>query len=1317
MWTALTIVTVLAAVLVGIGKLLMPYSDYYQPQLEDWLSKAFNQPVSVESFDGEWKAFGPRISLQGVTFMPVGMQSEIAIKQAALDVKPLNALIPGRPLYSFRIIGADLTLERTHDGRYVLSGLGVSNRGSGGSTNPQLRNVALNGEVRLEDSVFSFDDPDREIHVVLINVNGRLKMEGDELAAEIQARISDRGRSLVVGDIQATVQVKLDSEQHLSAAAWHVKTGELMLAELVRQLPHHPLIPVSGWLNAELWGTWQLGDPQKMQGVADLRDARLSSPSGPLVIDHLNSRFNWRFDHRRNWQIDLSDLNVEQAGTEWETPRLSVARNLPENLGLWVSADYIRLDFPLQLTQRIMASYNTAWPAAIPRRAQGSVTNLDLLLDAKWRLRQAVGSLDDGHFWGWGDGPEISGLNAEASLQSDGGGVSFSGQTVKLDWTRVFRRQLTMTLSECYADILLAPENAWQLDLNNCHIQNSDISAYGRARAASDEGKPEVDINVVMERGDISRFSDYWPENVLKERTLHWLRTSLLSGMVTEGRFSMLGDMDDFPFKNHRGRMQAIANVANADLRYADHWPRVRQVDATVEFEGAGMYIEGQVGRTVGASVDQVSARIGDFKKPVLDVRYRTKTNLDDLTGFIKQTPLLDGLALNPDQFVLTGPAEIDGHLHTRLGVANQALEVTGAVQMREAYFQDTVSGIELKTINGVLNYEREGLNSEQIAAEFRNYPVSLGVSADWDADEVFRASLHGDLPADRVIPDDLMAREPMFRRAIGISPWDISLSIAAVEGQEDRDIWLNLSSSLEGTMMDFPAPLNKPVETSWPLLVRYPIRSRSNLLTAHMPGRVQLKMELDPNTASPTRAVFQLGSGTGQLPPEGLFSLSGSAEMFDLDGWVDLVVEHIRQSPDGQGLALQSANIEAMQIKLFDRLFDDVGLSMTYGNDVLDGIFDGNDIAGKIRYHKNEEGNHSLTGEFERLIMPDPVTGGVTMETDPSELPEIHFFSEEFSYLGLALGETRIEGYPIQNGFHVDSIEAESPDLELSASGDWFRDDDDERSDFNIRITSESLGTVLQAMDISSAMQGGQTLVHFDAWWEGPPAAFALERLNGEMDISVIQGNILTAEPGAGRMLGLLSLTELPRRLAMDFRDVFSEGFSFDEASGTMKLENGNTYTDDLKLSSTAAEIAIVGHTDLVAQTFDYEFSVRPGVSKALPVLGAIAGGPAGAAAGLALQALLRDALGDAAEARYTIRGPWEDPQVEPVEDQLADGTQEMDVEAGKPDTAEAEAAETVPVSERDSDGQPVEQQALEDEIQEDENQEDETIGDDGND
>ena len=1277
LWTALTLLTVLAAVIVGIGKLLMPYSVQYQPELEAWLSKAFNQPVKVESFSGEWKAFGPRISLRGVTLMPEGLQSEIAISRAALDIKPLNVLIPGRPLYSFRIIGADLALVRQSDGRYVLSGLGVSDSGSGNEKNPGLRDVALNGEVRLQDISLSFDDPERGIHLVLGNVNGRLTADGRNVSAEIQASITDRNRQRIVGDLDTTITIGLDSEQHLAKAQWHVQTGELLLAELVRQLPHHPLVPVSGRVNAEVWGEWQTGSPQEMQGVIDLRDANLSSQTGPMTIDHLNGRFNFRFTQRKNWRFDLSDLEVEYADEAWQSARFSVARNIPEDLGLWVSADFLELEFPIQLTQRIMASYNTVWPGAIPRRAKGGMTDFDLVLDSKWHVKMARGQLENGRFWGWEKGPDIEGVNATVDLANGVGDVSFDGKSVKLDWLTTFRRPVIADLSDCRLEMQWLDKSNWRFDLNFCRVENADISAFGRVRMAWGEGKPNVDINVAMERGDISRFGDYWPENVMSEKTLHWLRTSLLSGEVLNGRYSMVGDLDDFPFQNNAGRLQAIAPVRNVDLKYADKWPNARQADATAVFINRGMQVEATIGDTAGAAVDRVTASIDDFKKPVLDVSWQASADLPSLIRFIRKTPLLDGLQLDPDQFVFRGGAAIDGRLHTVLGGSDEPMQVAGSLSLKGNRFTDKVSGVVINDIKGQLDYDRKGLKAKGLPALYGGQPVTLDITSRWGEAEVFRTRLSGDLPVEQVIPEALFEREPLFRRATGTSHWAISLSVASAEDGQDRETWLELYSGLEGVSIDLPAPLAKPADVSWPLVVRYPIRAAQHVVTAEFPGRAQLKMELSKDDAHPLRAAVELGGTVTDLPGAGFFSIGGSSPVFDLDGWIDLAVERFSDPENAGGLSLQTASVDAGQVAVFDRRFDDVGLRMSYENAIITGEFDGRDIHGSVRYYKNEAGSHSMSGEFERLIMPDPVADGMTVETDPADLPELHFYCKQFSYLGLDLGETRIEGYPVGHGFHIESVEAQSPSFIFNARGDWTKDENGERSDFNIRITSESLGSVLEAMDISSAMRGGQTLVHFDAWWEGPPAAFALERLNGDMDVSIIQGNILTADSGAGRMLGLLSLSELPRRLAMDFRDVFDEGFSFDEAKGTMTLENGTSRTDDLTLSSTVAEIKITGSTDLVAKTFDYEFSVRPGVSKTLPVIGAIAGGPIGAAAGLALQAILRDALGEAAEARYSIRGPWENPEIEPLGKLPGSGAGSADPKTGSP-------AETQPESEQ---------------------------------
>ena len=59
------------------------------------------------------------------------------------------------------------------------------------ATPPGLRDVALNGEVRLQDISLSFDDREREIHLVLNNVNGRLTADGRNISAEIEANVTD----------------------------------------------------------------------------------------------------------------------------------------------------------------------------------------------------------------------------------------------------------------------------------------------------------------------------------------------------------------------------------------------------------------------------------------------------------------------------------------------------------------------------------------------------------------------------------------------------------------------------------------------------------------------------------------------------------------------------------------------------------------------------------------------------------------------------------------------------------------------------------------------------------------------------------------------------------------------------------------------------------------------------------------------------------------------------------------------------------------------------------------------------------------------
>jgi len=487
----MSILVILAAVLVGVGKLLMPYSDRYQHRLEAWLSDEFGRPVVLESFEGEWSAFGPRLTLQGMSLLPPeggdpGESGEIAIESAALDIKPLNALIPGRPLYNFRIIGADLQLLLKADGRMELSGFGVSGRGMGGSSSG-LKELAKVGEVILQDSSLEYVDEKHDIHLRFSSIAGRLLMDGDEFSTEIQASLYDARSELVYGEVEATLLFVLDKEQKLARVAWQASARELMLAALQGKLPANPFLPLTGWLNTELWGGWSEREGLRIQGVSDLKDARLVSNHQDLAIDRVNMRFNWHFREKGRWRLDIADFLFEDDKESWTAPNISLARNIPQDMGLWISADRLPLGFSLDVTRDIMSIYETQWPASLPRAISGQVDNLELILNKSWQIEFARGSVSELSISESGRWPGLQGLDAVIALQHGSGSIALTGSEVLLDWPRMFRERLHFTMPACHLD--LAWGEQWQAGFDDCSLENEDFAITGRGVIASNEDR------------------------------------------------------------------------------------------------------------------------------------------------------------------------------------------------------------------------------------------------------------------------------------------------------------------------------------------------------------------------------------------------------------------------------------------------------------------------------------------------------------------------------------------------------------------------------------------------------------------------------------------------------------------------------------------------------------------------------------------------------------------------------------------------------------------------------------------------------------
>jgi len=281
---------------------------------------------------------------------------------------------------------------------------------------------------------------------------------------------------------------------------------------------------------------------------------------------------------------------------------------------------------------------------------------------------------------------------------------------------------------------------------------------------------------------------------------------------------------------------------------------------------------------------------------------------------------------------------------------------------------------------------------------------------------------------------------------------------------------------------------------------------------------------------------------------------------------------------------------------------------------------------------------------------------GAAAGDLDPHRFPALEFNVGDFEWQQRHFGrlEAKLEKDP--QGLRLSGLTATSPDSTITARGDWLVEGAGSRTRLAIELKSSDLGATSRALDIPGALEAKQASATADLSWPGGPTGDIVAHMKGTVGVSLAHGQLRNVKPGAGRMLGLASLAELPRRLALDFHDVTDAGLAFDTVKGDFEIRDGNAYTQNLLLKGAALDIGIVGRTGLAAQDYDQIVVVSGNPTGAVTVAGALALGPIGAAGGLLISQIFKGQLQGLARVYYRITGPWANPVVERVSAQVGE-------------------------------------------------------------
>ena len=156
---------------------------------------------------------------------------------------------------------------------------------------------------------------------------------------------------------------------------------------------------------------------------------------------------------------------------------------------------------------------------------------------------------------------------------------------------------------------------------------------------------------------------------------------------------------------------------------------------------------------------------------------------------------------------------------------------------------------------------------------------------------------------------------------------------------------------------------------------------------------------------------------------------------------------------------------------------------------------------------------------------------------------------------------------------------------------------------------------------------------------------------MNGQFNVNIESGQFLKADPGLAKLLGVLSLQSLPRRLTLDFTDVFSEGFAFDFVRGDVGINQGVASTNNLQMKGVNAAVLMDGSADISRETQDLKVVVVPEINAGTASLIATVINPAIGLGTFLAQYFLRRPLMEAATQEFHIDGSWADPKITKVE------------------------------------------------------------------
>lgn len=1232
---------ILLAIMTSLLRYYLPQANQYREPLLALIASKTHYSVEADEINAQWQFFKPDIRLRGVSIEQATSGQKISLDYLRVQVNIAKTLFY-RQLYIDTLEADNLAiaLAQNAQGEWTVS-TQQSQAKASVSLDKIIRQFWLVDTISLRGVRLS------------MTPYGKDTLEFPELQLSLQSWLSEK-----ILELSLYEQAQLRSKLIVQTKNYYRDAD--FVADIYWQtlgFPLHSILPLiegvelskESRISDEVWLHW--------------RDQQLSG-SGEFVIDQLV------IEHQdKQWQAEQAKgsfyIEPVQGDTVLAIPSLAVKLNQQQiqfekiklRMGKENSLQIAQLDLAaitrylklLNLPPKLQELRDDLQPQGWLNNIHVAFKQNDILLQAELQS-VSVGA--------WKGAPALRNVTAYVEASKLAGFVQLDSQAFSMAFPLLYDNQMDFDTA--------TGRIVWQVE-DKVRVGSEGLlhlnGPYGQAVGEFQLELPlehlmhkqasHLSIVVDLKQGDAA-YRQHLIPTLIDDGLYHWLDKNIVSGWIKQGSFIFHGPIGHAYISDEIKVVELWLDIDKGEIQYADNFLPIKQLQGEFLLDNKSAFARIDAGQSAGLVLQQgsVNLSLGSAEK-TLDVQATLRQQpANTVLDFMRQDAIKDYT-----KDTLSGWQSGGGWVDADI----QVLAPLSKISDLNVIVNSTLKQVDLRLQNPSL--EVQGIDGDL------QFDLQHGVTA-----KQLLASLWGEPIKAHITPGktNTLSFDTMVS-AKSLQAWLQRPELTFLQGKSaihGKIFWgadasgLIINSQLQGVSLELPEPLNKSKNERWPLVISMPLVAGQKELLLKVEEGLQLGFLMGDQSIDAAVLAF------GMVQPQytlGEIQVQGQVLQANTQQWLDTVkrfqaLDRSQQKKtDQEALSLHIDQLTIRDFDLFGYPLSNARFSAIEKTLGWSLALQQQSLQGKLLLSKQSD--RPLIIEVQRLdvaaFMPQLDSEDDVLEPQSlSQLPAMNVTIDQLLHGQQDFGQWRFLVRPDAQQIYIKDIQATVRFLQVKAIDParpcqlvW--DLAEKKTALDCRFYSAHIDEVFKAWDLPQNLESESfTLDVQQGHWQGSPMDFSFNHSVLPVSLSLDDGYFADVDSSATdalKVVSIFNISNLVRRLKLDFSDMTQKGLSFDRVRGDFILDNGVlSSVVPLSIKSASSSIRISGIGDFNTDNLNLDMAVSLPLASNLPWIIALAAGLPAAVGVFLISKLLGKQVNKLSTLVYKISGSMQEPKVQ---------------------------------------------------------------------